>query len=291
MAGFVTINEGIESPSEITEGIESPIDSPPTSPMDGYPAHPFMLQSANSQSMNDVNGHTGITSTNPPDVPTTGLAKFHRSKSEPHRPSTFMRPITKRDSGHFHGEREHSINQSALSTVKKAGKSLMKGLHDLKSATTAEEMIRNLVVDKDGKQIVDFHCLDFEYLEYNPKWKQMDMNEWGQWIYDNFLGSNADIVINISYGNKMKIREHFESDKDTPSMVQGSSNSMSTGSFINGNVNPQDADIFDAAQEEVWKLMANDSFAHFKRTKMVCHISHLKVVRIATFSIALCCVV
>ena len=188
-----------------------------------------------------------------------------------------------------------SVNHSVLSmTMKKAGKSLLKGLHDLKTATTPEEMIRNLVVDKDGKQTVDYHYLDFHYLQYPPKWKELDVSEWGQWIYDNFLGSSADIPINISYGNKMNIRGHFENDQERPDFEHGNSNSNSNSSIPNGIMDDESIDIFDAAQEEVWALMSNDSFAHFKRTKMVCDafgcplywlsvISHRLITPLTTF--------
>merc|ERR1719242_1368950 len=244
----------------VAEEVESP-----TTPE--IPSFPTMIKGGNaSQSVTTM--RVSITKNGEPVLESNATASLSRSKSEPHaigkRPSH-----KKRDSQHAFGERDQSVALSMKIVTSNTIKRMKNGLNQFKSATTAQEMIQNLVVEKDGKQMIDQTILDFDYLE--SRMKDIALTQWGQWIYDNFIGSKADYQVNLSYANKMRIDEYFARDtkregtvmsKDEPELVKGRSNS----SAVELVSDKENVDIFDDAQKEVWKLMANDSLAHFKRT-------------------------
>eukprot|EP00486_Rosalina_sp_Unknown_P007587 CAMPEP_0201579416 /NCGR_PEP_ID=MMETSP0190_2-20130828/26950_1 /ASSEMBLY_ACC=CAM_ASM_000263 /TAXON_ID=37353 /ORGANISM="Rosalina sp." /LENGTH=373 /DNA_ID=CAMNT_0048013811 /DNA_START=893 /DNA_END=2014 /DNA_ORIENTATION=+ len=172
--------------------------------------------------------------------------------------------------------------------IKKVVKTSIGMLNDLKKQKKPEDMIQNLIIDKDGKKIIDPKSLDFEYLEYNDKMKELDISKWPNYIYDQYISRKSDSVINIAYGSRLKIQQYFESDIDkssptppqtcTPSAdiaetpipsdgtVPHSSLSLDMNA-VNDTVKEFNPEIFDSASDQVWKLMANDSLTHFKRTK------------------------
>lgn len=144
-------------------------------------------------------------------------------------------------------------------------------LNDLKRQKNPDELIQNLMIDKDGKKILNIKNFEFEYLEYNDKLKSLDVDKWAHWIYDEYISNRADYVINIAYRSRLIIQQHFECTYDNsgiatpPTPTDGApipkiNTNTDNKSFEIGS------DIFDEAQNEVWKLMANDSLSHFKRT-------------------------
>ena len=183
----------------------------------------------------------------------------------------------------------------SIKKVVKSGKDIFK---DIKRQKNADDMISNLIVEKDGKKIIDIKTLEFDYLEHNEKLGEMDLDKWPNWIYDHYISNKADAVINIAYGSKLQIKQYFESDKykqvrstspqsinstdsndinmnnktgDSPSPDIGEDATPIPSDGINQQSltyeMPTNFEIFDSAQSEVWKLMANDSLTHFKRTE------------------------
>eukprot|EP01084_Bolivina_argentea_P262442 443806_1 len=152
--------------------------------------------------------------------------------------------------------------------------------------TTANEMIEQISVNRDGKTVIDIESLHFNYLEYREELKELSIDEWPRWIYDHYIANNSNNVINIPYQLRLKIQQHFEPEKygisRAPTLEPYTPNTPNTPNTpmtpppecptpINGhslslNNTNHDKNIFDAAQMEIWKLMSNDSVTHFKRT-------------------------
>jgi len=107
-------------------------------------------------------------------------------------------------------------------------------------------LLNEFICHKDANDLItsmDPKDLRFDYLQTNEKLKDLDIDEWAKWIYDEYV---SDSVINIAYGTMSELQTYFENENDDA--VDG-------------------ANIFDNAQHEVWMLMINDSLSHFKRTE------------------------